>query len=80
MAHTHKKINIRVILRKNISHISWNKHYTDRDTNCVAGTAASAAAVYLLFCLCITGKMTENLLCHLAIAKIMPFRNFFFAQ
>lgn len=65
---------------KNISHISWNKHYTDHDTNYVAGTVGSAAAVHLLFYLFITGKMTENLLCHLAISKIMPFRSFFFCS
>lgn len=77
---THTKINIRVILTKNISHISWNKHYTVHDTSYVAGTVGSAAAIHLLFCLFIMGRMTENLLCHLAISKIMTFGNFFFAQ
>lgn len=75
-----EKINIRVILTKNISHISWNKHYTDHDTSYVAGTVGSAAAIHLLFCLFIIGRMTENLLCHLAISKIMTLRNFFFCS
>lgn len=37
---------------KNISHISWNKHYTDHDRNYAARTVGSAAAVlHLQFCL-----------------------------
>lgn len=49
--HTHK-INVLVTPTENISHISWNKHYTDHNRNYVVGIVCSAAAVlHLVFCL-----------------------------